>query len=102
MWKAVGRRLHCDYHVAGRASASLQKGAIKFIWSSVGENELYDLDVDPDELHNVIAQKQAEADSLAAELRAWRLELRPKTASGETTELDPATKKALESLGYVR
>jgi arylsulfatase A-like enzyme len=101
VWKAVGRRLRCDYHIAGRSSASLQKGHEKLIWSSTGELELFDLAADPREERNLVSARPEAARNLEAELRAWRLALLSRSEDGETFELDPATKQTLESLGYI-
>ena len=102
VWTAVGKRLKCDYQTAGRESAALQQNARKFIWNSTGRYEFYDLDSDPREERNVLGQHPDQAKAMMAELLAWRKALEPAESSGENYELDPATKKTLESLGYVR
>jgi hypothetical protein len=99
--RAVGRRLRCDYRLAGRESASLERGPLKLIWSSLGEHELYDLASDPREETNLLPERAADAARLEAALLAWREALRAARRGKEDYEMDPATRKALESLGYV-
>jgi hypothetical protein len=101
VWKAVGRRLRCDYHRAGRESASLQKEGYKYVWSSSGDHELFDLAADPAEERSVLRDRPEVAARLDAELKAWRTRLRAPRREGLPDVIDPATRKALESLGYV-
>jgi arylsulfatase A-like enzyme len=101
VWKAIGGTLHCDYSYAGRTSASLRKGSFKYIWSSDGQNELYNLESDPAEEENLIGGLAGEAQMLDAELHAWRANLRPEHSSAETYGMDSATKETLKSLGYI-
>jgi arylsulfatase A-like enzyme len=101
VWKAVGRRLRCDYHRAGRESASLQKEGFKYVWSSSGDHELFDVAADPAEERSVLRDRPEVAARLDAELKAWRTRLRSPRREGLPDVIDPATRKALESLGYV-
>ena len=101
VWKAIGKALGCDYSYAGRVRASLGKGSLKYVWSSSGENELYNLEADPSEEENLIGGLPGEAQMLDAELHEWRANLRPEHSSAETYEIDPATQEALKSLGYI-
>jgi arylsulfatase A-like enzyme len=100
-WRAVGRRLGCDYSLAGRDSASLRSGAHKLIWSSRGDHELYDPAHDPREETDLARERPEEVRRLAEALQGWRAALRKRSTGGQTYEVDPATRKALESLGYV-
>jgi arylsulfatase A-like enzyme len=100
-WRAVGRRLGCDYTLAGRDSASLRSGPHKLIWSSRGDHELYDPVHDPREETNLARERPEEVRRLAEALQGWRAALRKRSTGGHTYEVDPATRKALESLGYV-
>jgi len=102
VWKTLGRRFNCDYHVAGRSSASLRRGPFKYIWSSTGERELYHLETDPIEEENLAKELPMVAQELDQELHAWRADLKPEHSSAENYEMDPATKEALKSLGYVQ
>ena len=101
VWKAVGRRLRCDYSLAGRESASIEREGFKYIWSSHGENELYELGTDAAEERNVLRERPELASRLDAELRTWRTRLGAPRAAGEDGRIDPATRQVLESLGYL-
>jgi arylsulfatase A-like enzyme len=101
VWKAISMALGCDYSYAGRVRASLRKGSLKYVWSSSGENELYNLEADPSEEENLIGGLAGEAQMLDAELHEWRANLRPEHSSAKTYEIDPATQEALKSLGYI-
>jgi arylsulfatase A-like enzyme len=101
VWRAVGRRLRCDYHLAGRESASIESGGFKYIWSSRGENELYELAADPTEERNLVGERAEVASRLDVELKTWRARLRSPRRPEEGDRMDPATRKILESLGYV-
>jgi len=102
VWKTMGRRFKCDYHIAGRPGASLRRGPLKYIWSSTGERELYNLETDPTEEKNLAKELPRVAQELDQELHAWRADLKPEHSSAEGYEMDPATKEALKSLGYVQ
>jgi arylsulfatase A-like enzyme len=71
----------------GRELRALRRGDHKYIWSSDGREELYDLGRDPGETINLVDTQP----TLLAELRNlhddWRLE----TSAGMTTAKDPAT-----------
>jgi arylsulfatase A-like enzyme len=100
-WRALGRRLGCDYSLAARETASLQSGSRKLIWSSAGDHELFDLARDPREETDLRARDGGQAQRLEEALHAWRAALRHRRSGGSSYEVDPATRKALESLGYV-
>ena len=75
----------------------------KYIWSSDGRDELYDLQQDAGELHNLIDLLPKEAERLAARLESW-LEVVPQyepSNSHISPELDPKVLEALRGLGYV-
>ncbi|MDQ1255504.1 MAG: hypothetical protein QG656_95, partial [Candidatus Hydrogenedentes bacterium] len=77
----------------------------KFIQSSTGETELYNLETDPGELDNLVPKEAALAPSLHKEMRAL-LDSRPhlKTSGDDTEparELSPEDTKDLDALGYL-
>jgi arylsulfatase A-like enzyme len=100
-WRALGLRLRCDYSSKSRDTASLQSGTHKLIWSSAGDHELYDLGQDPREERDLHASRGTEVGKLAEALSGWRSALRKRRSGARGYEVDPATRKALESLGYV-
>jgi Flp pilus assembly protein TadD len=62
--------------------------------------ELYDLSKDPQELHNLYAEKRAVSDELNAKLSAIIREYTPGQELADKTPLDPALMERLKSLGY--
>lgn len=79
-------------------------GRFKYIRASDGQDELYDLEADPSELHNLIDALPGEAERLAAHLDVWK-ELTPQfTPSGPnaTPEPDAAVMDVLRGLGYAQ
>ena len=81
---------------------TLIEGDSKFSWNSRGNHRLYRLDEDPAESNNLIAVMPARARAMQRKLQEFIESLPlPAPASEEEVELDPETREALESLGYV-
>ncbi len=74
-------------------------GRWKYIWST--SPQLFDLESDPGELHNRIAEQPAVADALHEELRALLAEAPPAVRADRSAPLTPGELARLESLGYV-
>jgi arylsulfatase A-like enzyme len=72
----------------------------KFITSSNGHRELFDLSSDPTERRNLYVQKPARAEQLAGRLSAWMKSMPQQ--SRETHTLSPEDLRRLKSLGYVQ
>jgi arylsulfatase A-like enzyme len=75
--------------------------ALKYLRSGDGVEELYDLEADPWERHNLAAERPEDA----ARLRAAMEGLLARSSSTEEItepELDPETEEALRALGYVQ
>ena len=70
----------------------------KYIFASESPDELYDLDADPGERHNVIAAQRARAAELRGALEAHIAEF-PKLH--DSAPLSDETRRALQALGYV-
>jgi arylsulfatase A-like enzyme len=64
--------------------------------------ELYDLPRDPKEKTNVVGSAPAEAEMMRAELGKSVLQARAHAGASEQTEMDPATRQRLKSLGYIQ
>jgi arylsulfatase A-like enzyme/cytochrome c-type biogenesis protein CcmH/NrfG len=72
----------------------------KYHFIDAPKPELYDLDKDPGELHNVFAEKHAVADELRARLTSMVVQYSSAQQMAEQTGLDPALMERLKSLGY--
>ena len=72
----------------------------KYHFIDAPKPELYDLSADPEELHNIIAEKQAVADELRARLKSVIVQYSAGQELAEKTGLDPALVERLKSLGY--
>jgi arylsulfatase A-like enzyme len=73
---------------------------MKFISSSNGKRELFDLSLDPDERRNLYVQQMERATQLDAGLSAWK-----KMSPGQTRQnkqVDPEKLKQLKGLGYIQ
>ncbi|MCP4420173.1 MAG: sulfatase-like hydrolase/transferase [Chloroflexi bacterium] len=82
-----------------RQLRALRTERYKYIKSSEGADELYDLKVDPDERHNLIEVERETAVFLANKLQQW-VEQHTIEAEDET-RLDEAVISRLEALGYI-
>ena len=78
----------------------IREGRYKFISNSNGREELYDLAADRGELTNLIEREQETAADMRAKLTRWRSLNRP-VVHEDRARLDEATRKNLESLGYL-
>ncbi len=73
----------------------------KLILSENYESELYDLQSDPREEHNIIHVKKHIADELKTKIAGWRKSFTPASNQGKEAEFDEAVRKRLEALGYL-
>jgi arylsulfatase A-like enzyme/Flp pilus assembly protein TadD len=73
----------------------------KYHFIDAPKPELYDVEKDPGELHNIYSQKNAVATELHAKLWAVIHEITPGSELAEKTGLDPAMMEHLKSLGYL-
>lgn len=83
-----------------RTLRAIRSEDFKLIVSSDGQDELYDLGDDPDELTNVIASRPGDAVRLRATLNEWLASFEPGTPDEEPVP-DPAILRRLEDLGYL-
>ncbi len=86
-----------------RAIYSNDEENLKYIQSSNGESELYDLDADPEELNNLIAQRPEKVQELEARLKKWVESFEP-AHDDEQTNVTNTGKlmERLRALGYVK
>jgi len=73
----------------------------KYIWDSNGQHELYDLQVDPNETRNIIAERQDIAQDLNQRLTEWRDSFEEAIPSDQAPEFDEVVKARLRALGYL-
>jgi hypothetical protein len=66
-----------DEHYFTRSLKSLRQGTWKFIWSSDGRHELFDLATDPGETINLMDQAPERGRAMEAQLHAFLDALRP-------------------------
>jgi len=83
----------------GCAAKAIFDWPLKFIATDNGKRELFDLDRDPDEHHDLYRQERGRAAELAADLGAWSKTF-PAQSRG-VTKMDPEKRKQLEGLGYI-
>jgi arylsulfatase A-like enzyme len=75
-------------------------GSLKLISSTSGPTELYDLNADPGEEHNLYSSGDPRAVELSRRLESWVASM--PHGKVRTKRLDPATRERLKSLGYVQ
>lgn len=73
----------------------------KLISSENYDSELYDIESDPNELHNLIHEKKDVAENLQKQIEAWRSTFKAAETEGKAADFDDAMRKRLESLGYL-
>lgn len=88
----------------GAAQIAATDGRWKFIQSSDGMRELFDLSADPGELNNLIAKESAEGLRLENYIKGWLVstpEYVPPPESRDGADMTPEQIQTLKSLGYV-
>ncbi len=83
----------------GCTAKAIFEWPMKFIASSNGKRELFDLSADPDEQRNLFIQQQERATRMDAALGAWRKVLPSQTRQNK--QVDAEKRKGLEGLGYI-
>ena len=84
-----------------RSLHSIRTNEYKFIWSSNGLHELYDLQKDPQENHNFYFSHQSIARKMEKTLFANVKQFESMEASEEGVEMDKLTEERLKALGYL-
>jgi arylsulfatase A-like enzyme len=85
---------------AGERSYAVRTGTWKLIRTGSGDEELYSLADDPQELENVVEDHGLLVEQLRAELRKWR-ESMPAVTGSIRLELSDEERRRLRSLGYI-
>jgi arylsulfatase A-like enzyme len=73
----------------------------KYIWSSNGDHELYDLQADPDEQCNIIQELPDVVEDLDRRLKEWGDSFKAAMPLGDVPEFDEQVKARLRALGYL-
>jgi len=95
------QRLHPGWDPTAwiRTQRALFRGRYKWIASSTGTNELYDLRADPDELNDVASLREIDAAAMRSTLERATSGLVPCRQSAAPA-VDPRERKLLQQLGY--
>ena len=80
---------------------TLRRGDYKFVWSSLGRHQLFDLSADPQESENLVEERMDVAASMQAELRDYLATLPKPGPDSAPRQVDPETEEALRNLGYL-
>jgi len=95
--EAYSESTYPRYHFGWSGLKALTSGRYKFI--SAPRPELYDVERDPGEAHNLFAAREALADRMAASLRAR--EAGATDAAQKPGDVEPEVRARLAALGYV-
>jgi len=85
-----------------RVERALFQGSLKFVSSTQGKRECYDLASDPNEQVDLHESSGEACQELEGRLEDWVSSVSGESHSGEEFEVDPETLDRLRSLGYVR
>ena len=77
------------------------KDGVKYIWSSDGRDELYDLNQDPRESENIINKEPLKLSELRVSLARWVSSVSSRSTKARSATFDRATSEKLRSLGYI-
>ena len=80
---------------------AIYQGKDKYIWSSNGAHELYDITKDPREEENLIVKLPHIAEAMQAALQRWLASFTPPNIRADKVKIDSATLEKLRALGYV-
>ena len=82
-----------------RTERAIYSENFKYIDSTAGKHELYDISADPREIHNLCSIESGRCSGMQRDLEEWE-NAAPKTVT-HGKALDPQTLERLRSLGYV-
>lgn len=84
-----------------RALKMIRTDQHKYIWASDDKHELYDLQADPDEARNIIAEHPDIAQDLDRRLTEWCTSFEATTPLDEAPDFDEGVRERLRALGYL-
>jgi len=79
---------------------TIYEGPYKFIGSSDGKNELYDIVADPQENHNIVDDSLSLTGKFTKQLDEWYGEV-PRAEKSSVEKMDKRTVEQLKALGYL-
>ena len=91
-----------DERFLTRTLRSITEGQFKFIWSSDGRYELYNLREDSKESHNIISKFPQVARKLKRDLEKHLASLKPIGLEEPVPQMDKMMRERLRSLGYIQ
>ena len=94
---AESLRLRRDYP---RATWAIFSKNLKLIYSTAGQYELFNLSLDPEEVHNLYSADKHQSRQLAARLHQWLDSVSIDARAAEVK--DPAVLDRLKALGYLK
>ncbi|MFQ5923843.1 MAG: sulfatase, partial [Anaerolineales bacterium] len=101
----VLRHKYPDFECSGfdRELKAIRSNGYKYIWSSDGRSELFNIADDPSESENLIAANPAKATELRSQLMDWLDQHSPNSwpPSPVSVDIDPVTVERLRALGYI-
>jgi hypothetical protein len=90
-----------DWHVYDRSLCALRTATHKYVQGSDGREELYALDADPGETHDLSVADPAKTAELRGPPGGLARELHPAASNGAAPELDAEIRRRLHDLGYI-
>jgi arylsulfatase A-like enzyme len=101
------RRLYSGYDIAryDRSLRAIRQNGYKFISTSDGQSELYDLNADPGETQNLAPQNPVLVQEMQSRLSNWLASVRAtvevEPEREDVPDVDPMVVKRLQDLGYL-
>jgi arylsulfatase A-like enzyme len=92
---------HLGPYAHDHSEDAIYSGPWKLILSSLGDVELYDIQVDPDELTELSGEHPDIVQALTDQLQQFKTEVTPRFGQS-TDSIDPETLERLKALGYIR
>jgi len=80
---------------------AVYSGDFKYIWASHGKHELYNVNGDPQEAHNLIHELPAIVTTMDEEIKKRLAQFESSRAGNDLLQVDDAIKEKLEALGYI-
>jgi arylsulfatase A-like enzyme len=90
-----------DVSIYDRSIKMVRTNHLKYIWSSDGAHELYNLQNDPGETHNIQAECPTLAQNLDRLLTTWRTSFEVANLPDKAPEFDQEVRNRLRALGYL-